>query len=48
MTEATTLEQHLGHLLQVGRFDPPRPFAEQAAVRDPSVYDRAMAATGPR
>jgi acetyl-CoA synthetase len=41
MTQATTLEQHLGDLLQVGRFDPPRHFAERAAIKDPSVYERA-------
>jgi acetyl-CoA synthetase len=45
MTEATTLEQHLSDLLQVGRFDPPPSFAGRAAITDPSVFDRA--ADGP-
>jgi len=45
MTEATTLEQHLSDLLQVGRFDPPPSFAGRAAIKDPSVFERA--ADGP-
>jgi acetyl-CoA synthetase len=41
MAEPTTLEQHLADLLQVGQFDPSGPFAEQAVVNDPSVYEAA-------
>ena len=41
MAEPTTVEQHLADLLEVGRFDPPEPFAEQAVVRDSSVYEHA-------
>jgi len=45
MTRATTLDQRLGDLLQVGRFDPPPSFAGQAAITDPLVFERA--ADGP-
>ena len=45
MTEQGSIEEHLGRLLQIGRFDPPTAFAERAKVRDPAEYERA--ADGP-
>jgi acetyl-CoA synthetase len=40
-TEGQTLEQELGSLLDVERFDPPEEFAAQAVVSDASIFDRA-------
>jgi acetyl-CoA synthetase len=45
MIKATTLDQHLSDLLQVGRFDPLPSFAGRAAITDTSVFERA--ADGP-
>src|SRR6516165_4604175 len=46
MTEQGSIEEHLGRLLQIGRFEPPTAFAERAKVRDQAVYEKA-AADGP-
>jgi acetyl-CoA synthetase len=41
MTEQVSIEDHLGRLLQVDRFDPPAAFAGRAKVTDPAEYERA-------
>jgi acetyl-CoA synthetase len=41
MAEGATLEAQLGELLDQEVFPPPKEFAEQAVVRDASIYDRA-------
>jgi len=40
-TEGQTLEQQLGTLLDVEKFDPPEGFAERAVVSDASIFERA-------
>src|SRR5690349_4417338 len=40
-TEGQTLEQELGALLEVEKFDPPQEFAEHAEVTDREIWDRA-------